>query len=129
MAGMKHILTYKDEIGVFKKAVLQKKPPAQWVEIITARMAAHAFEFPNPEQFFADIRACVDIGKPQYEAMVIYRNSLVENDWSIHLHWRTSRQPPGKTELGIKLANIVRSMGLVDHTIWIEHNDKTDTKE
>lgn len=102
------------------------KTSQQWVEIITARMRRQVFEFIDQEQFFADIRACVDARKSA--SIMIYRNSLVENDWSIHLRWRTGRQRPGKTELGIKLANIVRSMALVEHTIWVaEDNSRANT--
>lgn len=124
---MKPILTYKDRKNDPEKAVQQEEQISQWVEIITARMGTQMFEFLDPERFFADIRACVDTGNPTSVSMVTYRNSLVENDWSLHLRWRTGLQPPGKTELGIKLANIVRSMGLVDHTVWVECNSRTNT--
>ncbi|MGD9822920.1 hypothetical protein [Desulfobacter sp.] len=115
---MKSVLTNKERKNDPEKAVQPKEQTLQWVEIITARMRAQVFEFPDQERFFADIRASVDALKPKSVIIMIYHNSLVENDWSIHLHWRTGCQPPGKTELGIKLVNIVRSMALVDHTVW-----------
>lgn len=119
---MRPVLTHKDKKNILEKAVQPKEQTSQWVEIITARMVAQEFEFPDPEQFFDDIRACVDRDKQKSVTMKIFRNNLVENDWSIHLRWRTRRQPPGKTELGIKLANIVRSLAFVDHAIWVEYN-------
>ena len=92
----------------------------RWIEIINARMVADSFEHQEPEQIFHDIQASVDAGNDKQVRLMIYKNGLVENDWSIHLCWETDRQPPGKTELGIKLADIVRPIALLDHTIWVE---------
>ncbi|WP_024334772.1 hypothetical protein [Desulfotignum balticum] len=97
------------------------------VEIINARMN----EVSNPRnliRLFNQIRAHVAIRAGQRVQLVFFRNCLVENDWSIHLHWETQVKLSGRTELGIKLAEIVRPLALVDHSIWTEEwiNDLED---
>jgi hypothetical protein len=93
----------------------------RWVEIICARLAGSA-ERPDLERLADDIRARAESGTEKGVRLVIYRNRLVENDWSVHLYRESEEAPAGRTELGITLADIVRPVALVDHSIWIEED-------
>lgn len=95
----------------------------QWIEVINARMTETS-RHRELKNLFTDIRAQVNAGMKHQVRLVIYRNGLVENDWSIHLSWATDRRPTGKSELGIKLAELLRPLALVDHTIWVESRRK-----
>jgi len=91
----------------------------RWVEIINVRVAATTA--PSIlEGLFGDIRRNVAADTEDVVRLVIYRGSLVDSDWAIHIHRETNESPIGRTALGIELADEVRHMGLVDHSIWIE---------
>ncbi|WP_319523875.1 hypothetical protein [uncultured Desulfosarcina sp.] len=101
----------------------ESETPLRWIEIINARIGATAA--PSMlERLFQDIRESVsaDTGTPV--RVVIYRGRFVDGDWSIHLHHETEKPPSGKTTLGIELADILRPMALVDHSIWIEEDGR-----
>lgn len=90
-----------------------------WVEIINARMADIS-ACRELQHMFLDLQEQLD-GEMHYQVrLVVYRNDLVENDLSMHLHWTTAHRPTGKSELGIKLAELLRTLALVDHTVWVE---------
>ncbi|BBO81056.1 hypothetical protein DSCO28_16220 [Desulfosarcina ovata subsp. sediminis] len=91
----------------------------QWVEIINARIGATTAPF-MLERLFQDIHHSVTAGNEGPVRLVIYRGRFVDGDWSIHLYRETNQLPSGRTALGIKLAEILRPMALVDHSIWIE---------
>jgi hypothetical protein len=93
----------------------------RWVEIISARLAGSG-ERPHLDRLADDIRARAESGTEKGVRLEIYRNRLVENDWSIHLYRESEETPAGRTELGITLADIVRPVALVDHSIWIEED-------
>ena len=69
---------------------------------------------------FQEIRHSITAGNADLVRVVIYRGRFVDGDWSIHLHRETDQPPSGRTGLGIELADILRPMALVDHTVWIE---------
>ena len=99
----------------------------EWVEIINARIAANA----NPwemERLFLDIRNNVAADRKEAVRMKIYRSGNVDSDWSIHLHRETGERAPGRTGLGIKLADIIRPMALVDHSIWVEEDRRDSSR-
>ena len=91
----------------------------RWVEIINARIGATTASS-MLDRLFQDIRNDITSGTEENVRMVIYRSRFVDGDWSIHLHRETDKRPSGRTDLGIKLADILRPMSLVDHSIWIE---------
>lgn len=99
----------------------------QWVEVINARMAETS-EHRELKHLFREIRAQVNTSINDQLQLIIYRNGLVENDWSIHLCWTTDQKPTGKSELGIKLAELLRPLALVDHAIWIESRKNVNSR-
>lgn len=58
-------------------------------------------------------------GQPGYRlrAARLYKSSQVDNDWAIYLY-----SPPDKravkSSLAISLADALRNLGLVHHTVW-----------
>ena len=92
----------------------------RWVEIVNGRLAVSTDPL-EWERLFCDIRNNVTQAKGDGVRIMVYRGGLVDSDWAIHLHRTTTDgRPPGRTGLGIKLADLIRPMALVDHSIWIE---------
>lgn len=91
----------------------------RWIEVINARIAVNT-EPLELESLFRDIRNNVTADTEERVRMVIYRCRFVDSDWAIHLHRETDDRTPGRTGLGMELADIMRPMALVDHSIWIE---------
>lgn len=91
----------------------------RWIEIINARMAVDT-DFKELERVFKEVRNGVMEGAEKNTRMVVYRCRFVETDWVIHLHRESHEPPDGRTGLGKELANMIRPMGLVDHSIWVE---------
>lgn len=100
----------------------------QWVEIINVRMADSS-KHKELKHLFRNMRGQVNTGSMRAQVrLVIFKNGMVETDWSIHLHWTADHNPTGKSELGIKLAELLRPLALVDHTIWVESGRKLSNR-
>lgn len=97
----------------------------RWVEIINARIGAPQ-EPSRLAHLFQEIRHSVTAGTGDRVRVVIYRGRFIDGDWSIHLHHETDQPPCGRTGLGIELADILRPMALVDHSLWIEAEGRDD---
>jgi len=99
--------------------ILEREVHLRWVEIVNVRVAATTAPS-TLEGLFGDIRRNITSGAEGVVRLVIYRGSLVDSDWAIHIHRETAEGPMGRTALGLELADVVRPVGLVDHSIWIE---------
>jgi len=91
----------------------------RWVEIISARLAVSTPPA-DAKQLFRDIRKHVADETRERIRVAIYRDCLLESDWAIHLHRDAGESPPGRTRVGLKLADDLRRMALVDHSVWLE---------
>lgn len=49
----------------------------------------------------------------------IYRHSRVQGDLLIHLYWAGPDQVDEPSELGLRLASLLRVHGLVEHSVWV----------
>ena len=49
-----------------------------------------------------------------------YSRIQIETDYSIHLFHEAETIDPGGSEIGLRLATILREFGLVNHSIWQE---------
>jgi hypothetical protein len=90
----------------------------KWVEIITLRSLSNINtgflnELLREEGKFSDPRK-------HPIKISIYRHSVVETDLSIHIHWKSEPGSQHKTPLGLKLSYALRSLGLLNHSVWIE---------
>lgn len=97
------------------------------VEIIVLRSASvrcesDSLEFLRSLYDALDFVKSYEVGetKPLPVMLKVYRSALVENDLSIHLHWRGRVGSPEKSALGLQLARLFSEYGLVNHTVWIE---------
>lgn len=106
----------------------EKEVTLRWVEIINGRLDTSA-EPLELECLFRDIRNNVLEATGEGIRIMIYRGGVVESDWAIHLHRETDDRPPRRTGLGIKLADLIRPMALVDHSIWIEEDWRGSSKD
>jgi hypothetical protein len=52
--------------------------------------------------------------------IILYHNTPVESDISIHLQWEDKERTPEKSDLGLHLALALEEFGRVNHSIWIE---------
>ena len=48
----------------------------------------------------------------------VYLNAVLETDLSIHIHWNTETILQCKSPLGLQLAQALRNVGLINHTVW-----------
>ncbi len=91
----------------------------KWIEIINARINSSANPF-EMENIFQEIRSNVSEDRMKGLRIAFYRGGTVDSDWAVHLYHETDGSTPGRSGLGIKLAEIFRPMALVDHRTWIE---------
>jgi len=89
----------------------------KWVEIITLRSPGRI-----NTQFVSELVKQVESDMPKdLQGIRIYHHSVVETDFSIHLHWKSE---PGsqhhKSPLGLKFSYALRSLGLLNHSVWVE---------
>lgn len=99
-----------------------KRGHLKWIEIINARLAFPS-DTAEAERLIADIRNSLMADEDKNVKLMIYRGLFVDSDWAIHLHRETPGKPSGRTGLGIRLAETIRSVALVDHSIWIEDDE------
>jgi len=50
----------------------------------------------------------------------IYRHSMLETDFSIHIYWETKEQHTKGTPLGQQLTSGLEGLGLLTHSVWVE---------
>ncbi len=92
----------------------------KWVEIITLR---------SPEkingQFVNELLKGVPdsdspTDTPHLIEIRIYRHSVVETDFSIHIYWKSEPGRQDKSPLGLRLSSALRNLGLLNHSVWVE---------
>jgi hypothetical protein len=49
-----------------------------------------------------------------------YYHSAVETDLSIHIYWESEAGNQHKSPLGLRIFSALRSMGLLNYSVWIE---------
>jgi hypothetical protein len=93
----------------------------KWVEIITLRSPSKI-----NGQFIDELLkgvgesdAPTDTPKHLLEIKT-YHNSVVETDLSIHIYWESEAGNQHKSPLGLRIFSALRSMGLLNHSVWIE---------
>jgi len=66
------------------------------------------------EAVIADIRQQT----PEVD-ITLYRDPLVDGDWTFHLRWDSLPGEIGKSRLALLLADFFRSLGLVNHSLLL----------
>jgi hypothetical protein len=93
----------------------------KWVEIITLRSPSKI-----NGQFIDELLKGVGESDSPTDALKhlleikTYYHSVVETDLSIHIYWESEAGNQHKSPLGLRIFSALRSMGLLNHSVWIE---------
>jgi hypothetical protein len=93
----------------------------KWIEIITLRSPANV-NTQLVEGLLNEVSESdspTDTSKNLVEIR-IYHHSVVETDLSIHIYWESEPGSQHKSPLGLKFSYALKSMGLLNHSVWIE---------
>ena len=92
----------------------------KWLEVIKLRGAG------TGEGLLEELlRSLVKSGQSrELVGIKTYRHAALENDLSVHLHWESDRPEQNGTELGLRLARAFKEFGLMDHSIWIDEEER-----
>ncbi len=93
----------------------------KWVEIITLRSPLRVKRQLIDELLngLSDYDPPTDTPKHLLE-IDIYHHSVVETDFSIHIHWESEKETQDKSPLGLRFASALKPLGLLNHSVWIE---------
>jgi len=86
----------------------------RWLEIIHLRLAGE-----NPGALVDAIRKTVDSGTDSM-GVRIYRHAKLESDLIVHLHRNAAGATGRASDLGARLASVLREYGMVEHSVWQE---------
>ena len=86
----------------------------KWVEIIRLRLTRKSVDddLLNSLVSVSDEEGLVEL--------TVYHNDRVDTDVSIHLEWESDIRSPRVSPLGLRMAEALKDLGLVDHSIWIQ---------
>ena len=89
----------------------------QWIEIIKVRAAGT-----REKQTVADMLKDFNRmdGGTMPASVKLYHHATVESDLSIHIYWESETMPPRKSPMGLRIVETIGSLGLVNHSVWIE---------
>jgi hypothetical protein len=92
----------------------------KWIEIITLRSPGKI----NRQLVDELLKWVPDSDLPtdslHLVEMRIYRHSVVETDFSIHIYWKSEPGRQDKSPLGLRLSSALRNLGLLNHSVWVE---------
>ena len=93
----------------------------KWVEIITVRSPENI----NRELVDEFLKGVGESDSPtdtlkHLLEIKTYDHSVVETDLSIHIYWESEAGNQHKSPLGLRIFAALRSMGLLNHSVWIE---------
>jgi hypothetical protein len=87
----------------------------KWLEIIKLRSVGDSSGILNKLILSID-----PMNQHGLVAIEWYRHVLLESDLSLHLHWDSEGPEKQGSTLGLRLVQVLKDLGLVDHSIWIE---------
>jgi hypothetical protein len=92
----------------------------KWLEIIELRTGSNDDqELQNVfRQLVKELRL-----DPEYPKIKVYHNYAVDCDYSIHLAHHQFRPEERGSALGMRIAAILKTFGLVSHNTWIEQKN------
>ena len=86
----------------------------KWLEVIKLRSAGGNLEL--PDELLRPLSGSNQRGLVEMET---FRHAVLETDASIHLHWNSEMPEINGSALGLRLAQALKELGLVDHSVWI----------
>jgi hypothetical protein len=87
------------------------------LEVIHLRMAGA-----DPEALGDVVRTAVGNAADSHD-LRIYHHARVEGDLLVHLYREDADQRSQASELGLRLASLLRIHGLVEHSIWVRSGE------
>ncbi len=87
----------------------------KWLEVIKLRSAGKNFESLKESLLSSD-----KFSQPALVEMKTYHHAALETDLSVHLHWESTRLEQNGSALGLRLVQVFKELGLVDHSVWVE---------
>ena len=96
------------------------------VEVITLRSLEKANIESMDELFRQILKSRISGLRPDVR---IYRHSMVETDFSIHIYGQTRERHPKGTPLGQQLTDGLKGLGLLTHSVWVEKSAQGEEKE
>lgn len=87
-----------------------------WIEIISVRLS-HGKDAQMVQDIFRNIPRSGTGTRSSIDA-ALYVDMRVETDWSIHICRDSENMPAQKSDLGLFMAEALRSFGLVNHSVW-----------
>jgi hypothetical protein len=88
---------------------------AMWLEILSLRAVGKA-EKDAALALFRSVETSLAATRPSFH---LFQNARLEYDLSLHLYWGSESGAVAESALGLRLAEALRSFGLVHHTVWI----------
>ncbi|HVP36881.1 MAG TPA: hypothetical protein VMT04_07790 [Terriglobales bacterium] len=93
----------------------------KWVEIITLRSPGKI----NTELVDELLKGVGESDSPTDSLnhllkVKTYCHSVVETDLSVHIYWESEAGNQHKSPLALSIVSALRSMGLLNHSVWIE---------
>ena len=85
-----------------------------WLEMIVLRTAGRADQ---PIHFLKQLAGSSLV--PGLKEASVCRHASIPGDFAITLIWETKKTKPWGSDLAIGLVQELKSLGLVDHSIWI----------
>ncbi|MBI5602797.1 MAG: hypothetical protein HY879_05525, partial [Deltaproteobacteria bacterium] len=87
----------------------------KWLEIIKLRSVRE-----NPEELDEFLRSLDQVSQEGPIEIKIYRHAAIETDLSLHLLWEANQPEKNGSALGLRLAQVLKDFGLIDHSLWLE---------
>ena len=92
-----------------------------WMEFIKVQ-AAHLKVAAMLQNFVVDCKKCHGLLDAK-----VFVHAMVE-DCSLCLLWKTARPEPLGSRVGLHLTDTLKKYGLVDHSVWVEKDEKEEKK-
>ncbi len=92
----------------------------QWLEVIRFRTALERKE--TVTDLLRGVLATIDTGEGLIRAD-LYSHASVVTDVSVHLLWDRAINGNGGSELAIGIKDVLKPLGLLDHTVWLHEQD------
>ena len=90
----------------------------KWIEIIELRGGSNKDQ--EVQNVFRKLAKELQLD-PEHPKIKVYQNYAVNSDYSIHLAHHQFQPDERGSALGMRIAAILKSFGLVSHNTWIEH--------
>jgi hypothetical protein len=87
----------------------------KWLEIIKLRSVGRDSEL--LKELLLSIHKFSQSGLVE---MRTYHHAVLETDLSVHLHWESERPEQNGSALGLRMAQALKELGLIDHSVWVE---------